>query len=138
MYGSFYDGYMPDQDSHHWLPHRYLMPELYQPHFSNPLHRTPYPEVDASLFHESAVAFKGLMSDASKLMNALATNDTLAYNIMDAAQRSDMETVKTLIQSTGVKKDVEVDFNPDGINMEMVSTISGVNCCKLNMVLRWR
>ncbi|MGY0693899.1 hypothetical protein ACW2QC_14110 [Virgibacillus sp. FSP13] len=100
--------------------------------------RPQYPEVDPTLFHQSAGAFKTLMNDATIILNKLADSKEFAYQVMNAAQVNDKDEVEKLIKSTGVKENVNVDFNPDAITLEMMSKLEKTECCKLAMTLRWR
>ncbi|SET68389.1 hypothetical protein SAMN05216389_12059 [Oceanobacillus limi] len=129
-------------------PYQALYPSYYQPIIQYPWGypvyvkyfpiRQQYPDVDADLFFKSAGAFKHLMADASVILNKLSEDEQLAYKIMDEAQKNKTEKVKELIESTGVQGDVDVDYNPDGLNLTMHSQVEGTDCCKLTMTLRWR
>ncbi|MFD2046530.1 hypothetical protein ACFSTA_19505 [Ornithinibacillus salinisoli] len=100
--------------------------------------RQQYLNVDPDLFFKSAGAFKELLGDASVILNKLSEDENLAYQIMEAAQQNNKEKVEELIKSTGVKGTVDVDYNPDGIKLNMLSKVEETDCCKLTMALRWR
>ncbi|MTW86145.1 hypothetical protein F3157_10800 [Virgibacillus dakarensis] len=125
---------LPSGQAVYQVPGYYAIPG--QRHF--PAIRQQYPEADPTLFHESAGAFKQLMKVGTVLLNKLTASKEFAQQVMDAAQRGDKEKVKQLIQSTGIKEKVDVDYNPDGITFNMFSKVEKVDCCKLAMSLRWR
>lgn len=97
-----------------------------------------YPAVDPTMFNESAIAFQELLSEASLVLENLAESKEFASKVMDAAQKSDTEKVKELIESTGIHSKVDITYNPDGIKLGMSSQVQGSDCCKLQMSLRWR
>lgn len=124
----------PDYQLYYQQPvYCYQQPQPYIPH-----QRVPYPEIDATLFHQSAGAFKKLMKEATIILNKFSESEEFAYKVMDAAQQSNTDKVKALIKSTGVSGDVEISYNPDGINIAMVSKVEDKDCCKLEMAIRWR
>ncbi|ASN03864.1 hypothetical protein [Virgibacillus necropolis] len=95
-------------------------------------------DVDPTLFYQSAKEFKQLMKNATVVLNKLSESEDFAYKVMDAAQQNKTEKVKELIESTGVPGDVEISYNPDGINITMISKVEDTDCCKLVMAIRWR
>ncbi|MCG1021794.1 hypothetical protein [Sutcliffiella horikoshii] len=96
-----------------------------------------YPEVDATLFTESAESMQQLMKEASIILQKLAESKEFASEVMSAAQEGNKEKVAQLLESTGVHSGVEVGFNPDGINLNMTSEVEGKDCCHLTITLRW-
>ncbi|WP_188455524.1 hypothetical protein [Virgibacillus oceani] len=103
-----------------------------------PYVRPDFPDVNPNFFHESAGAFRQLLNDAAIILNKLADSREFAYKVMDAAQKNELDKVEELIRSTGIKGDIEVNYNPDGINLKMGSKIEDTECCKLDMAIRWR
>ncbi|WP_246942079.1 hypothetical protein [Bacillus pinisoli] len=96
-----------------------------------------YPEVDTTMFTESADAFKQLLRDASTVLDKLADDKNFAYKVMNAAQHSETEKVVNLIESTGIKSDVTTKFNPDELIMKFNNQSHGTDCCILTMALKW-
>ncbi|WP_456278597.1 hypothetical protein [Bacillus sp. AK128] len=96
-----------------------------------------FPEVDTTMFKESAVTFKQMLKDASTVLNELAEHKDFAYEVMSAAQHSNTSKVEKLIESTGISSDVKTSFNPDGITFKFKEKVPGADCCKLSMTLRW-
>ncbi len=96
-----------------------------------------YPEVDATLFEQSAKSMQFLMKEASLVLNKFAVSKDFATKVMNAAQQSNMKEVDQLIKSTGIKSKVKTSFNPDGINMQLSSNIGEAECCHLTIGLRW-
>lgn len=97
----------------------------------------PYPAVDPTLFHQSAIAMKALLKDASLLLTKLAESKDFGSKIMAAAQQSNTKEVEKLIKSTGIKSKVATSFTPDGITLKLSSTAGGTECCHLTIALRW-
>lgn len=97
-----------------------------------------FPEVDPTLFNESAIEMQKLMNDASIVLKNIAESKDFAKKVMSAAQESHLQEVDRLIQSTGIKSKVESSFNPDGINMKFSSKVGQTDCCKLTVSLLWR
>lgn len=97
----------------------------------------PYQDVDATLFHQSAIAMQALMKDASILLNKLAESKEFDSKIMAAAQQSNTTEVEQLIKSTGIKSKVHTSFNPDGITLKLSSKVGNTECCHLTIAMRW-
>ena len=96
-----------------------------------PLSRSPYPPVDPELLYESAIQSNKLMKEASMVLDKLASS-------MDVAQQSNSQEVERLIHSVGITSDVEIKYNPDGLELEFKSKVKNLDCCKLSISLRWR
>ncbi|WP_156317738.1 hypothetical protein [Bacillus sp. CHD6a] len=96
-----------------------------------------YPEVDPTVFTESAESMQQLMKEASIILQKLSDSKEFATEVMAAAQEGNKEKVSQLLLSTGVHSGVKVDFNPDGINLNMTSDTEGNDCCHLTISLRW-
>ncbi|MBM6619807.1 hypothetical protein [Bacillus suaedaesalsae] len=96
-----------------------------------------YPDVDSTKFSESATTFRGLMKDASKVLDRLADSKAFAHDVMSAAQLSNTIKVEQLIESTGLNSKVTPTFNPDGLTMVFHDQVEETDCCKLTMTLRW-
>lgn len=126
-----YDGHYVHQQPVYFFPPS--NPLMYQP-----LVDRQYPDVDPSLFHQSAVAFQQLINDASLIISSISGSDQLAFQLMDAAQKNQTEKVKQFIQSTGIQSDVKVDFNPDQLHLTLLAQVEGIDCCILRLAIRWR
>lgn len=97
-----------------------------------------YPTVDPTFFTESAGAMQQLMKEASIILKKLSDSKDFASEVMGAAQEGKMEKVDQLLKSTGVHAGVKADYNPDGINLKLSSTVGETDCCHLTIALRWR
>jgi hypothetical protein len=97
-----------------------------------------YPTVDPTLFTESAGAMQQLMKEASVVLKQLSESKEFASEVMGAAQEGKMEKVDQLLKSTGVHAKVKADYNPDGINLKLSSSVGETDCCHLTISLRWR
>ncbi|WP_143414498.1 hypothetical protein [Halobacillus massiliensis] len=112
----------------------------YYPNYYYPMYwpQRPHRPADGELLQSSAGQMKKLMSDASIVLDRLASSQAFDAQLMQAAEQSNSEEVKQLINSIGVGSKVDVYFNPDGLRLEFSSQVSGVDCCKLRIALRWR
>ena len=98
-----------------------------------------FPSVDPELLNQSANESKKLMNDASIVLDKLANSKQFGTELMDAAQASDNEKVKQLIDSIeGVTSEIRVKYTPDGLQLEFKSKASHSDCCLLKVSLRWR
>ncbi|WP_231597588.1 hypothetical protein [Bacillus sp. SA1-12] len=96
-----------------------------------------YPDVDPTLFEQSAKSMQKLMREASLILDRFAQSKPFAQKVMYAAKQSNMKEVERLIKSTGIKSEVETSFNPDGINLKLSARVGGSECCHLTIALRW-
>ncbi|MFC7686481.1 hypothetical protein [Ureibacillus sp. GCM10028918] len=103
-----------------------------------PLSRSPYPPVDPELLYESAIQSNKLMKEASMVLDKLASSKEFGARLMDVAQQSNSQEVERLIHSVGITSDVEIKYNPDGLELEFKSKVKNLDCCKLSISLRWR
>ncbi|WP_141395248.1 MULTISPECIES: hypothetical protein [Bacillus] len=103
--------------------------------YYNPFAQRPYPEVDPTMFTESAHEMQELMREASLVLDRLAESKDFAISVMSAAQESDTKKVDELLKTTGIHSSVDVTYNPDGINLKLTGD---KNCCNLTIALRWR
>ncbi|UAL46731.1 hypothetical protein [Sutcliffiella horikoshii] len=129
---------------HYYPPpfHRpvYYPRNVYFPVYTHGVPRTyfrVYPEVDPTVFTESAESMQQLMKEASIILQKLSESKEFASEVMQAAQEGNKEKVSQLLLSTGVHSGVQVDYTPDGINLNMTSEIEGKDCCHLTISLRW-
>nr|WP_106779339.1 hypothetical protein [Lysinibacillus timonensis] len=97
-----------------------------------------YPPADPSRLNQSATESQQLMKDASKVLDRLATSRDFGSKLMNSAQRSDQAEVNRLIDSIGVESKVKISYNPDGLRLEFQSKVTNVDCCKLDISLRWQ
>ncbi|CEG28405.1 hypothetical protein [Bacillus sp. B-jedd] len=111
--------------------HFYHYPYPYSRAFPHP---GVFPPVNPDRFMTSARALRPVLSEAGILANRIATSRDFSRRIMDAAQQSKTETVKNLIVSAGIRKDVRVTYNPDVIIIDLIEQ----DCCKITLSLKWR
>lgn len=122
----------------HPSAYRTRPPKSYFPSsFENRQKNGSFPDVDPALFQQSAQQMQQLVSDADKLCTALQSG-TLAKDVMSAAQKSDDNTVKQLLHTTGISSQFSVSFNPDGLTVYLTGRYQSEECCKLRLVYRWR
>ncbi|MFB4166930.1 hypothetical protein [Virgibacillus sp. JSM 102003] len=110
----------------------------YYPNSTSWPDREQYPPVDANLLYQSANETKKLMDDASIVLNKLAESHEFDAELMYAAQVADTAKVERLIHSTGIKSEVDIHYNPDGLRLILISQVANTDCCKLQIALRWR
>ncbi|WP_078379209.1 hypothetical protein [Sutcliffiella halmapala] len=122
----------------HYYPRNSYFP-IYPAMYSHHEHMyRPYPPVDSTFFTESAGAMQQLMKEASVILQKLSHSKEFATEVMSAAQEGQKDKVEQLLKSTGVHSGVEVDYNPDGINLKLASSVDGADCCHLTITLRWK
>lgn len=97
-----------------------------------------FPPVDSNLLFQSANASQKLMAEAGKVLHTLSSSRDFGSQLMDYAQRSNTEEVNHMIKSLGIDSDVKVTYNPDGLRLEFHSKVENVDCCQLDISLRWR
>ncbi|GGM24434.1 hypothetical protein GCM10011351_07760 [Paraliobacillus quinghaiensis] len=115
----------------------YYYPVYYPDTRYYPSYRQPAP-VNSDLLCQSATETKKLMDDAVIVLDKLSDSKEFDEKLMNAAQISDYEEVDRLIHSLGLKTDLEVHFNPDGLRLEFKSDVDNIDCCRLTVALRWR
>ncbi|MCA1031660.1 hypothetical protein LCL95_11550 [Bacillus timonensis] len=124
---------------YHYRTFSHLPPCTYQMnHYGFPIQQRQYPDLDPTLFNQSATAMQKLMKEASLVLNKIAHSKSFAKKVMSAAQQSHLDEVEKLIQSTGVTANVDTSYTPDGINLKLSSTVGSTECCHLTIALRWR
>lgn len=106
-------------------------------YYLRPRQPSPYPEINTDTLKESAKAFKPLMKDADKIIEAFTNSETFAHNIMDAAQRSQTEEIKSYLTEIGINRPVKVNYNPDSLRLELINQSNNMDCCKLSISLKW-
>ncbi|MDC3418303.1 hypothetical protein [Aquibacillus salsiterrae] len=113
---------------------------MYQQHNHFPyysLNRAPsFPEVDTSLFQQSASKSHTLISQANKIVEKITSSNSFAFSVMDAAQKSETNKVKQLLKEIGIDQTVDVIYNPDGIKITIQTNEQ--NQAKVSLSLRWR
>lgn len=103
-----------------------------------PKNLSPYPTVDPELLYESANQSNKLMKEASMVLDRLASSKEFGARLMDVAQHSNTAEVERLIHSVGITSDVDITYNPNGLELEFKSKVKDLDCCKLSISLRWR
>lgn len=112
---------------YYYLPHSYLFRNYYR----------QFPEVDPGLLYDSANETKKLMKEVSMVLDRFASSKEFDEQVMTAAQESNVEEVRRLIQSIGITADVDIQVNPDGLRLDFVSMVNDTKCCRLTVALRW-
>ncbi|MEH7382800.1 hypothetical protein V7138_20215 [Bacillus sp. JJ1533] len=125
-----YPGYYSNITSHTIFPD----PVPYYPYTDY----RKFPEVDPTLFKESATEMRILMKDASLILSKLAESRQFAKEVMAAAQASNDKEVDRLLKSTGIQSKVKATFNPDGLNLQLEASVKGSKSSLLTIALRWR
>ncbi|WP_139187797.1 hypothetical protein [Bacillus tuaregi] len=118
---------------YYYQPNYYYHPYYYPVYVS---YRQSLP-VDPTILYQSANQTKTLMKEGSMVLNKLADSKEFDKKLMSAAQISDTEEVKRLIQSIGITSDIDINFNPDGLRLEFKSKAEHTECCRLLISLRW-
>ncbi|RHW42624.1 hypothetical protein D1B31_03255 [Neobacillus notoginsengisoli] len=82
----------------------------------------------------SARALRPALAEAGILANKIAGSRDFSKQIMDAAQQSKPDAVRRLIVSAGIRKNVQITYNPDGVTIDLAEQ----GCCKVSLSMRWR
>ncbi|WP_156896445.1 hypothetical protein [Halobacillus kuroshimensis] len=118
--------------------YRYWIPCCWRP--VTPMYPRPapsYPEVEASLFRESAMTMEDLIREAEGLVGKIHNDESYAEQIMMAAQQSDDKKVEGLLGEY-ISSAFQTTYNPDRLKVTLGSSGSRGDCCRLTLILRWR
>lgn len=99
--------------------------------------KSPFPPVNIEKFDISAHQFQRLMEQARLFVNKIVNSSQFAYELMDAAQRSDKNKVEEMIRTTGITIAFHVQFTPTAIQIILDNSTEKVNCCQLLVGLKW-
>ncbi|MET3699460.1 hypothetical protein SAMN05877753_11199 [Bacillus oleivorans] len=106
----------------------------FQNHYQLP---RQFPEVDTTLFVESAKISKPLLTEIVNLLDKIEEPGPFSKRLMDAAQRSDQARVRQLLREAGVKSDPEININPDGLRLTFLGKTEAGDFSRIMIVLRW-
>lgn len=130
-YSPYRQPYPPPAQPYYHIPYYFQYPYTYY----NPYR--PLPPVDTKMFIKSAKCVQTLMSSATVIVNKFASSHRFAYDIMNAAQYSNMNEVEKLLNTLGTKDKPKISYTPDGINIEFNTDEDEVNICHLTIKIRW-
>lgn len=116
---------------------RFYYPSSYRKQQKPYFPQSPFPPVNIEKFDISAHQFQKLMEQAKLFVNKIATSAPFAYELMDAAQRSDKKRVEEMIRSTGITIAFRVQFTPTAIQIILNNSTEKLNCCELLVSLKW-
>ncbi|WP_054636661.1 hypothetical protein [Thalassobacillus sp. C254] len=91
-----------------------------------------YPPVDIKDFLNSALEMEALLDDSKSLLHSIQASENFAFQLKDAAQKGDQDTVDQLIKETGVNREVQTQFTPTSIIFLLFDP-----CCVLRLQLGW-
>lgn len=111
----------------------------YIPHYYPGFHRPEpsFPPVDATMFIQSAQRMNVLLTDVTTVLNKITSSHSFAINLMNAAQQSDMDKVKQMIKSTGIKHIPIIQYTPSSLSLDFYAANKQTQCCQLSINLRW-
>lgn len=130
---------MYDEKINHPHIYGYALNEQYFPSYL-PIYYRPepsFPTIDPNLFIQSAQQMKNLLADVSTVLNKISSSRSFAVDLMNAAQRSEMEKVKQMIKSTGITHIPKIYYNPTSLKLEFQSLTKQFQCCQLSVNIRW-
>ena len=96
-----------------------------------------FPPVDTKGFEQSAKRFQELMKEVTLFINSIIQSTEYAYQLMDAAQKSDQVRVEQLIKSAGISIKYKLSFTPSAIQITFDNSTDNFSCCSMLVVLRW-
>ena len=111
----------------------------YYPYFVNTnSYIREFPPVNPSLLKTSAKLMESLLQDALKIVRQISSQPQFAQQLMTFAQLSKNEEVNELIKHVGIKNIPLVTYNPDGLHLAFQGVENNMECCKLDIAVRWR
>ncbi|WP_409271114.1 hypothetical protein V1499_17360 [Neobacillus sp. SCS-31] len=113
----------------HYYGYPYTIYSRYPEHFGR-----IFPPAVPDMFMASARKVRPALTEAGILANKIAGSRDFSKRIMEAAQASKTETVRNLIASSGIRKDVKIIYDPDGITI----VFADPGCCGVSLTLRWK
>lgn len=96
-----------------------------------------FPPVQTNRLVTSATNAERLILDAQQILNRIKASQDFAYQLKDAAQKSEQNKVDQLIQGLGLRAQVKTSFTPDRINFELQDRTFDSECCILRIALKW-
>ncbi len=114
----------------------YMLIPVNQLHFQQQIGSRQYPDVSTKKFQESSQIYQNLINDSQIISQHFTESGKLRREVMQAAQKSDHNTVIHLIQNTGISHPIEVSYNPDNIKVTIMD-VEEHPSSKLIMALRW-
>ena len=87
-----------------------------QPSQQQPGSSANLPSIDPTTFIESSRVVRDLLSEAALISNQLINTD-IGREIMEAAQKSDTQTIYRLLRAIGMKNNFRVTYTPHAINI---------------------
>ncbi|WP_054711995.1 hypothetical protein [Bacillus sp. JCM 19041] len=113
----------------------------WQARYWSPLQREvrQFPPIDTSELSQSVQQTEYLLQQSQILLKQLE-NRTFAYQLMDAAQKSNKVLVQQLIHSIpGLTVVADIQYSPTGVVFRLQSPAisGGADCCSLSIVLKW-
>ncbi|MEI5907812.1 hypothetical protein WAK64_12185 [Bacillus spongiae] len=124
--------YHPFHSVIHQPPCRRLSPLAYM------IPTREFPPISTKLFKKSAELSISLLTDARLLMDKISSSEEFSYQLMNAAQLSDTDTVKELVRSIGMQAQPSINYNPDGLSILLTKDFEHIDCCKIHLALRWQ
>ncbi|WP_064092842.1 hypothetical protein [Rossellomorea aquimaris] len=117
--------------------HRHTIPphSYFRPFHS---HYRSFPQVETKTFMSSSDKTLVLLDNAKTVLDRIKSDKNFAFQLMNAAQKSNNQEVHKLITSTGIKVQPIVTFNPDGMRLVFDQTLGEVDCCHVIVIVRWR
>lgn len=121
----------------------YSPPPYYYGQYSAPIRFIPYiksrqfPTVNPDIFMHSAQHMQTLMKDASLILAKMANSHQFAFDLMTAAQSSNKAKVNEMLKETGIQSSPSVSYSPDGLKLDFKTAVDHVDCCHLNLSLKW-
>ena len=139
---SYHDPYLTySYQPFHWgTPYSFVWPNtqyFYMPMYPCYCQQNSFPPVDTKGFEQSAKRFQELMKEVTLFINSIIQSTEYAYQLMDAAQKSDQVRVEQLIKSAGISIKYKVSFTPSAIQITFDNSTDNFSCCSLLVVLRW-
>ncbi|MGG0716081.1 hypothetical protein ABE096_00575 [Robertmurraya massiliosenegalensis] len=129
--------YFPSYRHYYPPPQKFYVPYTPPIRFRPYIRRQQFPTVNPDMFMSSAQHMQTLMKDASLVLGKMANSHQFSLDLMTAAQKSDKEKVTQMLKETGIQTTPDVTYSPDGLKLDFKTVVDQVDCCHLNLSLRW-
>jgi hypothetical protein len=96
-----------------------------------------FPPVLTNRLMTSATNAERLIQDAQQILDRIKASQDFAYQLKEAAQKSEQGKVDQLIHGLGLRAQVKTSFTPDRINFELQDRTLDSKCCIIRIALNW-
>ncbi|NQX63895.1 hypothetical protein [Paenibacillus qinlingensis] len=118
-------------------------PVHYHQYPVHPYHYAPYwawdrnfPPVNTKMLSNSVVTSEHLLKEASIVVKKL-TDPAIAQQLMTNAQSGNQKEVDRIVKTFGSDSTIETSYSPSAIQFVVGPRITGNQCCRVTLMLKW-